>query len=473
MQSRATNIWSKPGFLLGVVVCLLVGLTEVARTQHEFHVNVDCAVFHHPEDGPYAELYYGFDKRDLVTIRDERGRDFGEALVQLRVTREDEVFLSDIWRMEVEPFDSTEAHSKVVDMLRYSMEPGEYKLTFVVEDLNKRSRKDSVSMPLEVNAFQETRLLLSDIEFATSIRKASNGQDHFTKNTLEVLPNPGALYGDGLPMLFYYVEAYNLLSSIEGDRYETRCWITDTDGNEVEGVSEVRRTKTKRIDASVEVGAMRVADLPSGTYRFHFSIGPVNEDPLVTQSKRFYIYSESMMAARRVATDLASEMLSSEFGDMDEEELDKHFKIIGYIINEEARSLYSKLETMEAKRMFLYRFWKAQDPNPETKVNEFRQMYLERMEYANEEFRRMGKEGWKTDRGRVYMIYGPPDYVDRFPSTTKTYPYEIWYYDRIEGGVEFVFVDASGIREYVLVHSDATGEIKDPDWERNRAAIIR
>ena len=144
-----------------------------------------------------------------------------------------------------------------------------------------------------------------------------------------------------------------------------------------------------------------------------------------------------------------------------------------YLINDEGQKLYESLDNVVGKRQFIFRFWKGNDPTPGTPVNEYRDTYFKRIKYANEHFRRLGKDGWKTDRGRVMMIYGEPDFIDQIPSSAETKPYEVWAFDSLEGGVEFVFLDASGIREYVLVHSNALGEIRNEDWLRTRARILR
>ncbi len=78
----------------------------------------------------------------------------------------------------------------------------------------------------------------------------------------------------------------------------------------------------------------------------------------------------------------------------------------------------------------------------------------------------MGKEGWKTDRGRVYIMYGEPNEIERYPNQTQTRPYEIWSYYDLEGGVRFVFGDITGFADYQLLHSTKRGELRDQYWER-------
>ena len=92
--------------------------------------------------------------------------------------------------------------------------------------------------------------------------------------------------------------------------------------------------------------------------------------------------------------------------------------------------------------------------------------YLQLVEYVDETYREMGREGWKTDRGRIFLIYGNPDEIDRHPSVGTAKPYEIWRHHGIEAGVEFVFIDRFGYGQYILVHSTKRGELRDNTWQR-------
>jgi len=87
------------------------------------------------------------------------------------------------------------------------------------------------------------------------------------------------------------------------------------------------------------------------------------------------------------------------------------------------------------------------------------------VDYANQEFSTNTKEGWLTDRGRVLLIYGKPQQIDREPATSDAKAYQIWYYYELEGGVEFVFVDRRDMGEYQLVHSTKRNEINDYEWK--------
>ena len=103
------------------------------------------------------------------------------------------------------------------------------------------------------------------------------------------------------------------------------------------------------------------------------------------------------------------------------------------------------------KEVWLDNYWKERDPTPETKNNELMDEFYERVDFANYHFtvNTLDKDGWKTDRGNVYVKYGKPTSVDRHTDEINIPPYEIWYYSSIDR--RFIFEDRSGIGDYNLV----------------------
>jgi GWxTD domain-containing protein len=143
-------------------------------------------------------------------------------------------------------------------------------------------------------------------------------------------------------------------------------------------------------------------------------------------------------------------------------------KDVAYIITDEERKAFKKLETDDERERFIEEFWRRRDPDPDTDENEFREEYYERIAYANEHYA-SGIPGWKTDRGRIYITWGKPDEVESHPSggtynresyegggSTSTYPFEKWFYRYLPGvgsGIEIEFVDPTGSGEYRIARN--------------------
>jgi len=129
---------------------------------------------------------------------------------------------------------------------------------------------------------------------------------------------------------------------------------------------------------------------------------------------------------------------------------------VRWIITDEELSAFKKLTTNAERDIFIENFWQRRDPTPDTEENETKEEHYRRIAYTNEHFA-AGKPGWKTDRGRIYIMYGPPTSIDSHPmggpyqrsqeeggGNTETFPFEVWRYRYLEGigqEIEIEFVD--------------------------------
>ncbi len=126
---------------------------------------------------------------------------------------------------------------------------------------------------------------------------------------------------------------------------------------------------------------------------------------------------------------------------------------VAYIITQAERTAFKQLRTDAEREKFIEQFWLRRDPTPDTVANEFKEEHYRRIAYANEHFA-SDIPGWKTDRGRIYITYGPPDSIDDHGRPTDgTLPYQVWTYRFIEGvgrNVTLRFTDLTGKGWYVL-----------------------
>jgi len=134
-----------------------------------------------------------------------------------------------------------------------------------------------------------------------------------------------------------------------------------------------------------------------------------------------------------------------------------------YIITKEERDAFLRLTTNEEREQYIEDFWRRRNPDPDSPENAYREEHYRRIAYANERFS-SGIPGWKTDRGHIYILWGPPDEIDSHPSggtydrpaqqgggTTTTCPWELWRYRHLEDigdNIEIEFVDTTGSGEY-------------------------
>jgi GWxTD domain-containing protein len=136
---------------------------------------------------------------------------------------------------------------------------------------------------------------------------------------------------------------------------------------------------------------------------------------------------------------------------------------VPYIITDDEKKAFLSLSNDEERDAFIESFWLRRNPNPDSPENEYREEHYRRIAYANEHFA-AGKPGWKTDRGHIYIAFGPADSIDSHPSggtyerpmdegggETSTFPFEVWHYRYLEGvgeNIDIEFVDTCMCGDY-------------------------
>jgi GWxTD domain-containing protein len=311
---------------------------------------------------------------------------------------------------------------------------------------------------MDVIHFSDDSLALSDIQFATSIERASGPASMFDKNKLRVMPNPRALFGDGLANLSFYTEVYSLKYSPEkAGNYQADYIIESEQGEQLHRLVGKPRAKNNQ-DAAI-YASFDISSLTSGHYKLRVEVKDVDSGLRQSTAKPFSVYREADVLARVAAQE------RSVYDAMNDEALSNYFLQIKYVASEEEKKVFKELKA-EAKREFMIHFWLDRDPTPGTPQNEYKEDYIQRLLKAKIHFSYPGAEGWKTDRGRILLTYGTPQFIDRDPGSSDKRAYEVWNYEGLQGRATiFVFVDFTQNGQYRLIHSDYRNEVSDPNWQ--------
>jgi GWxTD domain-containing protein len=271
------------------------------------------------------------------------------------------------------------------------------------------------------------------------------------------------VFGKSQPALFFYTEIYNLKSElIKSEQIKMNQLLYNSKGNLVK---EKSRYLSRNSDTRVEVGSHILSNYPTDSYTLVIALIDSVGNTGVSTAKKFFVYNPDVIVTDTFEVSTTA-VLSSSFGSMSEEELDDLFEKSKYLAAKSEIDKYEKLSNIEGKREFTFEFWKAKDENSNSNKNEFYRNYMQRVDICNQRYSTMGKQGWKTDRGRVFLLYSEPTEIERYPNQLETRPYEIWQYTEIEGGVYFVFADLTGFSDYTLIHSTKRGELRDDNWQR-------
>ncbi|MCI0694697.1 GWxTD domain-containing protein [candidate division KSB1 bacterium] len=458
---------------LGVIILWQIILSFiVCHAQPRLKPNLDAAQFQDKAGQAYLEIYYSLPEAAITYVSGANEAAACRLLLALQIYHDRKLWASKSWKIEKSFAGASGLKNTqhLVDALSYLVDtPGRYCISLQVRDLHRPDRADSASAEIEVRRFSPEKLELSDLELASAIRpSAASSPAVFTKHAQEVIPNAMTLFGEGAPELYYYFEAYHLLQNVPGRKYKTLCRIHDAEGEIVENLGSTFRTKIKRFDASVEIGMMNIAGLPSGKYRLTYGIADSAETALASREKMFFIYNPSVQKAQNVNGAALPKIASGPLLDLDEKALDEEFSRMFFLTTPNDKKFYKSLANVQAKREYIASLWQSTRPDEAQTGLAYRQLYLLRAEDAGKRFKSPSRPGWKTDRGRVFILYGAPSHIDRTPSSTTSLPYETWTYDNLkgQGGVVFVFADRMGFSNYEQIHSTLQGELQDPNWQQ-------
>jgi GWxTD domain-containing protein len=432
------------------------------NAQKELNFEFDYAKFNNDSSSVYMELYYELNPNGMTLIQSDNGKMI-EAIIHLEISNlETKSFIvNKDWKLknEINPSDSLmKSYSGV---LNFIVPKGKYSLFISASDAKDPKLKKTYKETISVLPFKYNKYSISDIQLASNIkREDTDPKSLFYKNTLEVMPNPSAYYSNLSPILFYYSELYNLILSDEKTEFELQKYLVNNSGK----IIYSNNKKVKQAKSSVvEIGLINLSKYPTGSYSLVCNL----LDPITKQSymssKRFYLYNPKVVDSTIVSGNLAG-VAGSEFGVYAEADCDKMFNEAKYIASQSEITQYKKLNSLQSKREFLFHFWKIRDTDPTHAKNNFKEEYIKRAEYANQNFGWGKRDGYITDRGRVYLLYGEPDEREYHSSEGEMKSYEVWSYHQIEGGVVFYFGDITGFGNYELLNSTMKGEVSDSDW---------
>jgi GWxTD domain-containing protein len=301
----------------------------------------------------------------------------------------------------------------------FVVQPGKYTVSAILRDSESKVSR-SLTRQLLVTNYSLHRFSLSDIMLVSRVTQKEERRS--------IVPIVGGNVGS-VPDAFYaFFEAYNDTSV---DSVRLVVTILDNKGDkeyEADTVQPVHGGKNELM--------MRVSNvsLALGDYMLY-----MRAYPTVTQGGA----SASYIGVTNRA--IAVRWRGVPRGVKD---LDVAIEQLRYIAKDDELDYIKEGKTTEEKQKRFFEFWKKRDPNPNTPRNEKMEEFYARVDYSNRHFAHY-IEGWRTDMGMVYIIFGPPNSVDRHPYDMDAKPYEIWSY--YEMNHQFIFVDQTGFGDYRLV----------------------
>ncbi|MFH0990729.1 MAG: GWxTD domain-containing protein [bacterium] len=445
-----------------VLLCFItVGLTAQDKyvPSSAFVLNSAYNRFRYNETQVYLEVSIALYPGLLSLMHDKNGFS-GTADVRLMIKslEADTITAIDRIMVHVRIPDTTIANTitPFLSKTGYTLSKGSYLFSIMAIDSLTPRRKDSLGFKIEIET-PKTETYISDLELSSSIQASENKEDVFYKNSYRVLDNPSMVFGAmNSPAAFVYSELYNLSPEAV---YHQKLSVLDRNGKMIKEQTRTRKFGTRN---TVDVLAINVSDIPSAPYRMHYALSDTMGKPIAHSERLFFAYNPGLEQKKgfSAGTRLA------EFAGLSEEELNLEYRQIGYLLSKDDKKKYESLTSAEGHREYLAQLWNEIENGNRGTAPITRATYFQRIQLANDRFRVMGKEGWRTDRGRVFLLFGQPDEIEHFPSTGGNKPHEVWHYRSLENGVYFVFIDLRNFGDYILMHSTKRGEQQDEQWQQ-------
>lgn len=461
---------------LAAALALLVAGGHAAAQADVVQVRLDAATFAYAPDASLLEVYLSF---GASTLPYSTGTDGFEAVLPVAIelvpvasaapeaAARTPVFEQDVtYRYRVADTLSLTDGQVFVEQVRTAVPPGEYELIVSVAPPGRS--EVAVRRDVLVPDYADGEgAALSSVQLARGIERSEDPSDPFAKSGLRVRPNPSAFYGEGAPAIAYYAEVYRPPAS--GDEYTLLTYLAESDQAGPMAGHQRRTTRSVR-PVDVIAGQLDVSDVPSGIYYLRLVVLDAGNEAVAEQSKRVYVINPDIARADDGVAEMDYE--ATLFAAMGEEELERGLRHVRVLASGREVAQIEALTSDDDRRQFLASFWRNRDTDGRPGVNEALRGFNERLALVNERYREGGRDGFDTERGRVYLKYGPPSEVDRRAFDSNANPHEVWTYENIpgEGRSMFVFVDRYGAGSYELVYSDVTGETSMANW---RQALTR
>lgn len=424
------------------------------------------ANFSSPENGPYVETYLSINSKSVKYVLNEHKKYAASIEVDFQFYIADSLVSGKKYNLlSQETDDSISLKNNFIDLQRFLLTPGSYTLKLRLKDNNSNSPAVEYSKLFEVHSF-DSSISISDIQLVEnySVTATSNA---LSKNGYDLVPYVSSFFPANQNSLTFYCEIYNtqrflgenekLILKYSIESYETRSVMSN--------YSVLKKLTSARMLPLM--ATIPIKDLPSGNYNLLIEIISKNNDILATQKRFFQRHNPIVQLS---FNDLGSISTDSSFivSVTDPKTLSEYIRCLRPISSESEKTFAdNQLKGLDTKLMQQYflNFWQIRNPeNPE----KYWKKYKKDVDTVQYLFGSKTTRGYDTHMGRVYLQYGAPDIRTQVPSEPDAYPYEIWQYYKLKDQADrkFIFYDPElGTGKFMLIHSDARGEIFNPRWK--------
>ncbi len=362
------------------------------------------------------------------------------------------------------------ANLGVVDMRRMNLPDGVYDLEIALKDLNNLTNTNKYSTKVEMD-YKSEEVTISDIQLVDKYKLADE-ENKYTKHGFMLNPFTYTIYPSYISKISFFTEIYNTDKVLEST-YLVRYFIKEegSDKEPITGSLGFKKQQPNKVN--VLLAALDISKIPTGIY--HLVIEVRDKENKLISAKSLRINRSNLLDYDLEDYEKA-EITASFVENLDKETVRQNIQSLLPKISQNSVRLLNNMvrcKDLEVQKKFLLHYWTSFD---EIDPSQPYEQYMELVDYVNDKFDSSFGRGYASDRGHVYLKYGPPTDFVSVPSEPSSAPYEIWYYDMLNNqqGVKFVFYNPTLAGEdYVLLHSTARGEFSDPQWQKRLYETIQ
>ena len=447
-------------------IIIILALVSISFAQ-KLSVLIDYKSYYTPTGGPYLEISSFVGGKTVAYKPNEQGKFQAEVRITVQAFQADSLTNIMDYILVSELFDDDDASTKpdFGDIQNLQLPNGEYLLQFSVTDVNTDSKPVYYSDVVVMN-YPEKVVSFSDISLYQSVSRKPQG-DIFDKYGFSLKPLFYGFVPETMYTLPFSCEIYNTDKWIRDELITIKSYITSFENNLMPYNEALFITQAKAKSVVVAFGEIGIFKLPSGN--FNLIVEVYSKDSLLLATNSCF-FQRSNPNIKIDVSDFSALNIENTFVDQikDTAKLLEYVRFLFPISTPVEKDFYTfrmKYIPMESLQKFFYAFWVKRDPaNPKRAWEE----YYEKVKLVNREFGCKLVQGYRTDRGRVYLQYGPPNSIYESPFDSHSYPYQIWhyYYCVDQSNVKFIFYNTDLVsNDFQLLHSDKRGEMQDPFWK--------
>ncbi len=424
----------------------------------------DYKVFYTPTHQPYIETLLQFSASSLKFKANQNGNLESKLEITQIFRIKDSIVTIDKYIVQSpEMPDST--IEDFFDVKRFLLQPNAYTLELVIKDLNNQESVEG-QIQIIVPEFNSNEIIFSSIELIQSASKSTEKND-FVKNGYSIIPYLTNYFPPQNEKIALYLEIYNANKVIgEHQKYMITYEIEDyLSGQKVQNIFKLKKYPTSPITPII--GVLPIDKLNTGDYNLVISLYD-STNTIVKQEKLFFQRrNDNEVAQLSIENlDISQSFTNDIVYDSIPFYLNSLWAIAGIADRATILSLLKTTDTLSMQKYF-HAFWvKTNSSAPfEAWVK-----YKDQVMYCEQQFSTQIKHGFETDRGRIYLKYGAPDFVMDRPSEPSAYPYQIWKYYRIGNfsNIRFIFYNPDLVtNDYPLLHSELRGELQNYRWQHD------